>query len=452
MSSKAARTEIYLPFDLHPGQLEIFNSPARFRVADCGRKFGKSTMVHAEIMDNVSRAERVSYMAPTYGMLMEVWRSTKALFGPIIADKSEQEHRIETFNHAVIKMWSLDNPDSPRFDENDKIIVDEAAMLDLVDIWEAVLRPTLIKRNGRALFLSTPRGFNGFYELWKLGQPIEPGGPPRDDKWMSWQKPSWVNPHLPKSEIEDMRRTYSLGRFAEEIEAKFISGTGAVFRYLEEAAIATLQDTAHAGHTYVIGVDLAKSDDFSVFTVIDITLRAVVCIDRGNHVDYSLQKERLVALCHRFQVVAVVVEENTNLAFMEQLVDTGLPIIPFTTGAQSKPALIEALAGAFDNRLLIIPNDPDLLDELRSFHMERLPSGQLRYSGPRSGHDDYVMSLALAYYAATYGAEPWQAEIVEFGVDASQLTQPWTMPAVSADFAQDQMVQWPVPKWVLDNE
>lgn len=450
MSNKASSNiTIHLGFDLHAGQMECYNSPARFRVLDCGRKFGKSTTAKAELSRGIAFSQRIAYMCPTYSMLMDMWRSMKVLLAPITIDKSEQEHRIETINGAVLKFWSLDNPDGPRSDEYDLIIVDEAALLELLDIWEAVLWPTLMKRHGRALFLSTPRGFDGFWMLWQRGQPFSAGGPPREKEWQSWQAPTWANPHINPSEIEEMRRTYSQMRFSEEIEAKFISGSGAVFRYLEESAIATVQTEPIAGHTYVVGADLAKSDDFSVFIVIDVTLMAAVFIDRGNHVDYKLQRTRFVALCNLFHVTAAVVEQNTNLAFMETLVDTGLPIIPFTTGAQSKPALIEALAGGFDNHRLIIPNDPGLLDELRAFHMERMPSGQMRYSGPRSGHDDMVMALALSYYAATYGAPSWKAEIVEVG-SANTVDTDWLgMPVVDKNEFKDQLVQWPVPSWLL---
>lgn len=450
MSSNTRDIQIYLPFDLHDGQLECFLSPARFRVLDCGRKFGKTTSALAEIARAVGSSQRVAYMAPTYSMLMEMWRSTKVLLGPIIVDKSEQEHRIETVNGSVLKFWSLDNPDGPRSDEYDLIIVDEAALIDLLEVWEAVLWPTLMKRHGRALFMSTPRGFDGFYELWKRGQPLAAGGLSREKDWASWQKPTWVNPHINPSEVEEMRRTYSAQRFSEEIEAKFLSGAGAVFRYLDQATVAALQANPILGHAYVVGADLAKSDDFSVFVVIDVTLMAVVWIDRSNHIDYSLQRERFVALCNRYRVVAAVVEQNTNLAFMETLVDTGLPIIPFTTGAQTKPALIEALAGAFDNHRLTIPNDADLLDELRAFRMERLPSGQMRYGGPRMGHDDIVMALALSYHAATYGASPWKAEVVEIGSANEPETDWMGFPQVDKSLGVDQLVQWPVPSWLLN--
>ncbi len=409
---EATEANINFGAELHESQEEVYYSPARFRVLDCGRKWGKSLLCKAEIMQGVTLSQRVAYMCPTNKMLSDMWRGVKTMLFPIISDKNEQEHRLEIANGASIDFWSLDNPDGPRPFEYDLAIIDEAALVPLRDIWYSVIRPTLMKRHGRALFASTPRGYDGFWMLYEMGQDAN------EPDWMSWKKPTWDNPHIDPKEIEEMRRVMPDNLFQEEIEAEFMSGSGAVFRRVDEAAIAVQQDTPIEGHTYVIGADLAKTTDFSVFTVIDVTTMSVCYIDRGNHVNYSLQKQRLVALAHRFRATMIVVEQNTNLAFMEELMETGLPISPFVTGGATKALIIEALAASFDHdRLLLLHKSHQhaqtMLNELHAFQMERLPSGMLRYSGPRDSHDDLVMSLALAYHGATYGAARWKPELIE---------------------------------------
>jgi hypothetical protein len=72
----------------------------------------------------------------------------------------------------------------------------------------------------------------------------------------------------------------------------------------------------------------------------------------------------------------------------------------FTTTNTSKAELIERLASDFEKSNIKIPNDPTLIAELQSFGAERLPGGQTRYAAPSGMHDDMVMSLALAWYAA----------------------------------------------------
>ena len=50
----------------------------------------------------------------------------------------------------------------------DFLILDEvASMRNFWVGWNEVLSPTLIDRKGSAMFISTPKGFNHFYKLWK---------------------------------------------------------------------------------------------------------------------------------------------------------------------------------------------------------------------------------------------------------------------------------------------
>lgn len=444
------QVNLRLGFKLHPEQRQIYDDPTRFRVLDCGRKFGKTTMCIAEMARAVALGQRVAYCCPTNKMLGYMWRTVKALLEPITLDKSEQDHRIETINHAEVEFWSLDNPDGPRPFEYDLIIVDEAAMLQIMEIFSAVLRPCLMKRHGRALFCSTPIGFDGFWEMFDLGQHHE-----LNPEWKSWQKPSWANPHLDPAEIEVNRRQMPINIFSREIEAKFIDASGAVFRKIDVAAKkGHMQASPFEGHAYVIGVDLAKSTDFSVFAVYDMTLRALCWMDHANQIDYSLQLQRLVDLAYRFKAVGIVIEQNANLAFVESFYKTGLPLIPFQTGGGTKALIVENLAAAFDREEIAILNDPDLLSELQAFGMERLPSGMLRYGSRGTQHDDRVMALALAYYGATYSVPTWEAEIVDFVPSADNWPASTTVDALFSAQKPDEMpgdraVMWPTPEYLL---
>ncbi len=82
---------------------------------------------------------------------------------------------------------------------------------------------------------------------------------------------------------------------------------------------------------------------------------------------------------------------------IEQILRDGLPVQAFTTTNASKAEVIEALALAFEQGTIAILNDPVLLGELQAFAAEQLPSGMLRYAAPQGGHDDTVISLALAW-------------------------------------------------------
>ena len=307
---------------------------------------------------------------------------------------------MEFMTGGVLEFWSLDNPDSARGRKYRRIVVDEAALIpNLFNVWNFSLRPMLVDYTGDAFFLSTPRGLNGFWQLWQLGQDE------RNHEWRSWKMPTTANPHIPASEVEAMRLTMPERVFAQEVLADFIDDAGGVFRRVREAATAKgRRETLN--NTYVMGVDWGKHNDFTVITTIDIDQMEMVQMDRFNQIDYAVQVGRLKAICEHWKPIAVVVERNSiGEPLIENLIRDGLPVQPFTTTNASKAQIIDGLALAFERNQLRILDDEVLINELLAYDMERLPSGLLRYGAPDGFHDDCVVSLALAYYGSSRGGD-----------------------------------------------
>jgi hypothetical protein len=334
-------------------------------------------------------------------MLTEVWREVRRVFLPATERVNAQEHRLELVTGGVVDMWSLDTPGTARGRRYRRVVLDEAAMVpDLEDGWNAVVRPTLVDFKGDAWFLSTPKGHNYFRSLYDAGQDAQ-----RED-WASWQMPTVSNPHIDPAEVEAARLMLPERTFAQEFLATFLEDGGGVFRGVQAAATATPQERAVEGHRYAVGVDWGKLHDFTVLTVLDTTTKAVVALDRFNRIDYTVQKGRLRALCERFAPDLIYAEQNSmGVPLIEDLVRLGLPVRPFQTTNASKAQAVEALALAFEQATLTIPDDPVLIAELLAYDLERLPSGLIRYGAPPGQHDDCVMSLALAWQAVA--AKRW---------------------------------------------
>jgi hypothetical protein len=284
-----------------------------------------------------------------------------------------------------------------------RVIVDEAAFVpSLLDTWNYAIRPTLADMSGDAWFLSTPKGRNGFWQLWQYGQDkLEP-------EWASWQMPSEVNPRIPREELTAMRRQLPERVAAQELDAMFLEDAGGVFRRVMDAATATPQDGRTDGHDYIIGVDWAMSNDFTVFTVFDINERALVYLDRFNQVDYLIQAARLKALATRFRPVQIVAESNAmGLPIIQQLTNDGMPMATFNTTSATKDAAIRDLALAFEQADIRIINDPILISELQSYEILRIgQTGMPVYGAPEGMHDDTVMSAAIGW---TRLANAWLA-------------------------------------------
>ena len=201
----------------HPAQAQIAAEAARFNVACCGRRFGKSRLGIDLCVDPLLDGHPVGWFSPTYKMLAELWRETVETLRPVTAAVNVSEHRLELITGGVLDMWSLDSPDTVRGRHYARVIIDEAAMVrGLMDIWTSAIRPTLIDLEGDAYFLSTPKGRNDFQALYDLGQDAA------QPEWRSWRYPTSANPYLKSSEIETMRRTMPARAFEQEIEARFI--------------------------------------------------------------------------------------------------------------------------------------------------------------------------------------------------------------------------------------
>jgi hypothetical protein len=397
---------------MHPAQAEIDSQLVRFNVIDCGRRFGKSLYcLQRKAAETLIEGFPVGWFAPTYKDLAPIWRDAKTLLSEAIpkGGLSEQEKRIQLTNGAALEFWSLENPDSGRGRKYKRAIVDEAAKVaKLEHAWNETIRPTLTDYQGDAFFPSTPKGRNYFWQLYTFGQdPLKP-------EWRSWQMPTVRNTTIPhiEAEVESARRELPQRAFQQEYLAEFLEDGGAVFRNLAACLGAVPQQSGDRTHRYVIGIDWAKVEDFSVLTVMDCTKGGEVCwIERFNQIEYMIQVDRLVALCERFDPWLVVSERTGNLALAEMLRQKqffsrrrdrtkGLPLWDFNTTNASKQEAVQALALAFEQTRIKIPDDQVLRNELEAFTAERTESGLIRYGAPEGLHDDCVMSLALTWWAA----------------------------------------------------
>ena len=382
---------------LHPAQDRIASSGARYNVLACGRRWGKTTLALVLATETLARGRSVGWFAPTYRMLSDSWREVCDRLASLTLRARQDEHRLEIAGGGELDMWSLDAADTARGRRYARVIVDEAAQAPgLQHAWENVIRPTLTDFRGDAWFMSTPAGMGYFWQLWQRGEdPAEP-------EWRSWQQPSSSNPLLPAGEIEAARRELPEQVFAQEYLAQFIEDSGLVFRNVLAAQTATRQDFAEGGHTHSVGLDWGKLNDFTVISVVDISSREQVYLDRFNRIDYEFQSARVLAALDRFPGAYVVAESNSvGEPLIDRLRRDGVRVQSYAMTQGSKSQLIEDLALAFERAELAILPDRVQSGELLAYGQERLPSGAYRYGAPGGMHDDCVMALALAWHGAS---------------------------------------------------
>lgn len=191
----------------------------------------------------------VAYYAPTYAMLMEVWRTMTNLLRELIVHKSETEKRIEILGGGVLDFWSLDDIDSSRGRKYKRVVVDEAAKVrHLKEAWQRTIRPTLTDLKGDAFFLSTPRGKNNdFYELCNY------------EGWGFFQMPTTSNPHIDPLEVEDAKGQLDPLSFAQEYLASFITENMDAWAYCFDPSKHIGQTTLNRNYEVKLSFDFNRN-------------------------------------------------------------------------------------------------------------------------------------------------------------------------------------------------
>lgn len=382
---------------LRDDQARIAKHPAKVKVLACGRRWGKTVTGGRCVMEVLAHHGKAAWIAPSYKNTRPLWRWASNAAAPAVRAGrmriNQSERTIETDNGGMLAIYSGDNIDSIRGEAFHLCVLDEAAMLSET-AWTDAIMPTLADYDGDAILISTPKGKNWFFAEFVRAQSD-------GVRSMAFTAPSNANPLPTIKHAYDMARERVSNRtFRQEWDAEFVED-GGVFRRVREAATATRQDKALPGHLYILGADWGRTNDATVLTVIDATLRQVVYVDRMLDTDYRLQTSRLRALAERFDVAQIVAEANSmGGPLVEQLLNEGLPVFGFTTTNASKALIIDGLALAFERGDLAILDDAQLIAELQAYEAERLPGGLIRYGAPDGMNDDCVISLALAWSAA----------------------------------------------------
>lgn len=214
---------------LSPAQKTIAKDRHRFRVANCGRRFGKTILASEEIKGKaIANETRIAYIAPTYGQARDIiWQVLIKELKNIAVKINESRLEIEVKNlkgtTSLIQLRGWESIETLRGQKFDFIVIDEVAMMRNFWVnWQEVIIPTLTDTKGEVLFISTPKGFNHFYELYGLET--------KSEDWKSFHFTTYDNPHISSDEIDKLKAQVTEDRFAQEYLAEFKRVEGLVYK------------------------------------------------------------------------------------------------------------------------------------------------------------------------------------------------------------------------------
>ncbi len=365
----------------HINQKKILECDRRFIVVMCGRRFGKSELSQILSISEAIKGGQVAYITPTYKL-------AKAFFERLTAvlpfKNNISNLKIYCPNNGSIEFYTGERLDNLRGRKFHLVIIDEAAFIpDLESGWQNSIRPTLTDYQGKAVFLSTPRGKNFFYSMFmKQGEA----------DWQSFKFSTYDNPYINTREIDEAKLQLPEVVFEQEYLANPSENSANPFgnAYIKNCIrpISNQQIIAY-------GIDLAKSVDFTV----------IIGLDNGGNVayfdrfqmDWHNTKETIRRL-----PAAPILADSTGVGdpILEDLKREGINIEGLKFTSQSKQQLMEGLAQAIQQGKISYPEGV-IVDELDIFEYQFTANG-VRYSAPSGFHDDCVMALALAWQNFNY--------------------------------------------------
>lgn len=384
---------------LHETQNLVARDRHQFRVVNCGRRWGKTTLAIEEMKGKaLYHPRRIAYIAPTYQQARDIaWEQLKNELDPIIisVNESRLELKVRTRDNGesliVLRGWEA--IDTLRGQYYDFIVIDEvASMRNFWQQWEEVVRPTLVDKKGEVLFISTPKGFNHFYDLYNRELDEKKG---KDFK--SFTFTSYDNPHIPKEELDKSRDEMTEDSFSQEFLADFRKLEGLVYKEFNRSRH-IFEDEPARIVDYIAGVDFGYNHP-----------AAVIHIKRDHDGTYWVVEEWVKTKRTETQIANYastckfnrVYPDPENPSAIQVLNDHHLPVMEVVKGKGSIQTGINKVRELFkQNRLFIHKSCINLINELESYSYDeegsRHQEGLYPSENPIKQHDDALDALRYA--------------------------------------------------------
>ena len=396
---KAIQDKVYFAkaffgVELTEKQREALLLGGRVQTKVCGRRFGKTLVTLIDtVHECLAKPKSIWYIvapsidqAKIYLDELEEWKED-SLLSLFIRDTVRSPFPEVIFaNGSKLRVRSTARDGRYlRGKGADGVVVTEAAFIK-DKIYYDVIRALVLDRQGKIRLETTPWGHNYIYQLFLQGQNDKSG------YYRSFHATVYDNTRLSKEEIERIKSEVPELTWRVEYLAEFLDDGAFLFPYsvLQHVFDDYALPSYERGRRYVIGVDLAKKQDYTVITVLDVTKKPYTVADfyryQGKlYADIITHVNSLQAQYH-----APVYLDATGVG--EAVAEQIRSCEPIVFTQRLKADVISNLALAIQRREILLPSSLTVLrDELRYFQAATL-------AAPEGQHDDCVISLALALW------------------------------------------------------
>lgn len=286
-------------------------SKARNRVLAFGRQGGKSTWGANELADKawISKRKVYWFFEPSYDQAKVQYRRFLEEFprdcGIYRKAPNDSELRLFLNSSCDIQYKTGGALHRVRGETLGGVIIDEVRDQPK-ELYSQILPPMLAIHKAWVAYLSTPNGFDGFYDLSVKAQTDTTGD------WEYFHAPSTCNPRFSQEEFERLKREMSEAEFAQEILAEFRQiNRGAAywaFSQLNQSSVSPLVRLPHT-HTPLVGRPAPESLETQINPFLPIHL---ACDFNVNYMGWVMSQFRHGMGHYAFQEIWIPQKTNTH--------------------------------------------------------------------------------------------------------------------------------------------
>lgn len=393
----------FVPRDYQEEFMSAIDNGYKRLISVWHRRAGKDkTYFNIVVKEAFKRVGTYFYFLPTYSQGKKaIWDSIDKdgikmldhIPAELIKNKNETEMQIEFVNGSILQIVGADNIDRIVGTNPVGVIFSEYSLMKK-DVWD-MLRPILAENGGWAMFNFTPRGMNHAYALMQMAK----NSP---DKWFVSICPVSQTKAIDIADLESEKKEMTRALYEQEFECKFLDNDLQFFSNIENCIYPESMNLPIDGN-FKLGVDLARKNDYTVITPFNLKTFLVYPQDSFNQIDWVLQEAKIEANARKYNNARITIDSTgVGDPVVQDLISRGLNIQEedvYIFSANSRRNLLNNLAISLEQRKILIPNDRELIDQLKSFTIDvDRDTGKQTIKAPEHLHDDKVMSLALAIW------------------------------------------------------
>ena len=346
-------------------QYEVIESVLNNRITcvKASRRGGKSLtaaiLANATLLDPSSR---VSILAPTNNLTNIIFSRTTNMLTNTLSIKptslNQKEKKMLLPWNSVLATASMRNMKQVLGVSNNLFIIDELAVSEQSDLTFLVqdILPTLLEYNGHLLAISTPRGFNIFYDLFQYAKKS------KDAATISYSV--YDLPYIDEKQIQSLKTHYdNLGLslvFKQEFLAEFLSFSDAIYTF-ELRSAKQVPD----GLDYFIGVDPGATHPTAIVTIArDANNVYIVDTYRKAGLSTTDHAKYLQELIEKYEPVEIYIDgaakqTSLDLAYIHD--------ISCRNAIKSVDDGINYIRGLANN-IYLVGDHPEFVEEFNNYH------------------------------------------------------------------------------------